>query len=192
MKIIPEALALAKLQRTSQTEKQIILSYETDLKNIKDCITDKSKILDIGCGIAGVECLLSNNNKIYLIDKTQTDKNIYYGYKDKTSFYNSLEIAKQNLIANGIQENNIFTQEAEDNKILFKEEFDLIISLISCGFHYPIETYLDQIYNKLKMGGTLIINIRKGTTGIKEINKRFGNSKVIREELKFFRIHARK
>lgn len=192
MKIIPEALSLAKLQRTSMNEKQIINSYDADFENVIDnCRCGKDfKILDIGCGIAGWECFLEHDEKIYLIDKTKVDK-IYYGFKEKASFYNSMEIAKKNLIANGIKEENIDLQEAtETNDILFNEEFDLIVSFISCGFHYPVETYLDKIYEKLKIGGVLIIDVRKNTSGDSLIKKKFGNLEAIKEENKYLRVKA--
>lgn len=196
MKIIPEALPLAKLQRTNMSEEQIINSYRKDWLDVSENITKPNKILDIGCGICGWICqgIFGENDKdfkIYLIDKTKVDEKVYYGYEKEGSFYNSMEIAFQNLMKNGIESKNIFMQEAtEDNKIFFKEKFDLIVSFISCGFHYPVETYLDQIYEKLNEGGVLIIDIRKETNGIPKINDVFGNYEIIREENKYLRIKA--
>lgn len=199
MRIIPEALSLAKLQRTSMTESQIIGSYEEDFNDILKHGPERvADILDIGCGIAGWECFLEEKWKgnaigIYLIDKTQLDEDIYYGFKPKTSFYSSLDIARKNLIANGISSDHIFTQEAtEKNEILFETQFDLIVSFISCGFHYPVETYLDKIYDKLKSGGTLIIDIRKGSGGTESIYRKFLNFEIIKEKTKYWRVKATK
>lgn len=198
MKIIQEALPLSKLQRTSMTEEQIINSYKIDFEDVFRVVDNSihliDKVLDIGCGIAGWlgffnEEYPNNNCKIYLLDKTQVDENLYYGYKEKTSFYNHMEIAKNNLITNEIKEENIFLQEAtEDNKILFNEKFDLIVSFISCGFHYPIETYLDQIYDKLNENGIFICDIRKGTDGLIKLNQKFKHVQEIKEKEKYFRV----
>lgn len=175
-------------------EKIIASSYESDFHDISGNVDPMKhpikNVLDIGCGIAGWECFLAMTHcKIYLIDKTKVDKNIYYGYKKKTAFYNSMEIAKKNLIANAISEKNIFLQEAtEKNEILFDEKFDLIVSFISCGFHYPVETYLDQIYEKLNKGGSLIIDIRKHTPGFVKIIEKFGKFETIKEEQNYLRV----
>ena len=191
MIIIPEALELAKLQRTSATEEQIIDFYHEDFKHILQNteITQVEKYLDIGCGIAGPQCFMPKTTKLFLIDKTEVDSKLYYGFQQKTSFYNSMMITKENLIANGVKENNINIQEAtETNEIKFNERFDLITSFISCGFHYPIETYLDQIYEKLKTGGVLIVDIRKETTGLAALKTKFGNSEPIKEHTKYWRV----
>lgn len=154
-------------------------------------------ILDIGCGVAGIDVLISNHyaNKInvFLIDKTRIDKNVYYGFKQRGSFYNSLQIAKNLLETNGVPSDRIYIQEATgDNKIMFENKFDIVISLISWGFHYTVAIYLNQVYEKLKPLGILIIDVRKNTNGEKEINNKFGNHEVIMESGKFARILARK
>lgn len=192
MILIPEAEKYAKLQRTSATLEQIKESYEKDAEMIgcafgSRAVETNLNVLDIGCGIAGPECFFIDTN-IYLLDKTTIDEDLHYGYQKSGSFYNSLEIAKQNLIANGIKEDRIFLQEAKDNKILFEGvQFDLIFSLISCGFHYPVETYLDQIYERLKDNGALIIDLRIGTDGLKKCQDKFGNSKLIQTSKKYER-----
>ena len=201
MKIIRESLALAKLQRTDMTEKAIVKSYKLDFMEVSRSLVGNKNpvrtVLDIGCGIAGWQCFLPEfaHPEIYLIDKTQLDENLYYGFKAKTSFYNSMEIAKKNLIANGVPGESIITQEAtDDNMILSDEgvEFDLVVSFISCGFHYPIETYLDEIYEKLKKEGVFIVDLRKGTTGLEVTTKKFGNSEIIRETTTYQRVAFRK
>ncbi len=193
MKIIEKAFEYAQLQRTNKSKADIISSYIHDFNQIIDYIEpiQINKLLDIGCGIAGVEVFFLDSTEIYLIDKTQLDE-IYYGFEEKAAFYNSLQIAKENLEFNGKNPEKIHLQEAEENKILFNEKFDLIISLLSCGFHYPIETYLDQIYEKLNQGGIFIADIRNQTNGKEKIKEKFGNIEIISKEEKHDRIIARK
>ncbi len=156
-----------------------------------------NSILDIGCGIAGIDVLISNYYKnevgIFLIDKTLVDKKIHYHFENNGSFYNSLPLAKKILELNGVKPEQIQFQEAtDDNQINFSGSFDLVISLISWGYHYPLSTYLDEVYNKLNNRGIIILDIRKNTGGEKEIEKKFGNYKIIFETKKYLRIMASK
>lgn len=163
---------------------------------IKDFLPKNAKnILDIGCGVAGIDVLISKHYKnsigIYLLDKTAIDGNVFYSYEDIGSFYNSLTIAKRLLMLNGVSEKKIYTQEVKsDNKIDFETSFDLVISLISWGFHYPISIYIDQVFEKMSKGGVLIVDVRKDTEGENLIRKKFGLVQVISDERKHKRILA--
>ena len=102
-----------------------------------------------------------------------------------------MSVAKNLLIENGVDREKIYTQEAtDDNKIIFKNNFDIIISLISWGFHYPVSTYLDECCKKLNENGVLIIDVRKNVGGEKELGARFSNIKVIFEGKKYRRLLA--
>lgn len=154
-----------------------------------------SNILDIGCGVAGIDAILykhfDSSPNIFLLDKTSIDKNVYYNFEGKGAFYNSLSTAKELLLLNGVNKEKIHIQEVvDDYKIHFHEHFDLIISLISWGFHYPVSTYLDQVYKKLNNGGSLMIDVRKGTDGEEIVSSTFGNIRVIFDGAKHKRILA--
>ena len=154
-------------------------------------------ILDIGCGVAGIDVFLSNHYKnnidIFLIDKTKVDKKVYYNFEKKSSFYNSLHISKLLLVNNGIDKNKIHLQEAtKGNEIKFNQTFDIVISLISWGFHYPVSAYLDTVFQKMNKDGILILDIRKSTNGEKEIEKRFDNYQIILQTKRYIRILAKK
>lgn len=151
-----------------------------------------SSILDIGCGVAGIDILLYNHYKrakIYLLDKSIIDDTIHYGYEHCGSYYNSLTVAKQFLEDNGAHKSDIHLQEAtRHNDITFRGKFDIIISLLSCGFHYPLNTYIDQMYDKLNPGGVLIIDIRKDTNAEVQLLEMFGDYYVIKETVKYLRV----
>lgn len=146
-----------------------------------------NSILDIGCGVGGINIFLNKHygglSDIYLLDKTEMPRKVYYSLTNKGCYYNSLKIAKKLLEENGVNSENIHLEEAIDNKINFDIKFDLVISLISWGFHYPVSTYLDEVYKKLNSGGVLIIDVRKKSEvdGVEEIRKKFGNIGVIYE-----------
>ncbi|MDP3958237.1 MAG: class I SAM-dependent methyltransferase [bacterium] len=155
------------------------------------------RVLDIGCGVAGIDILLSRHYKdaphVYLLDKSRIEEEVYYGLEQKGAFYNSLEVAKKLLIENGVAENHIHVQEVgAENEIGYPGPFDLVISLISWGFHYPVSTYLDQAYELLVPGGTLIIDVRKGSDGRRLLEKKFGRLEMIYDAQKHERFVARK
>lgn len=174
---------------------------QREYKQIKDFLPKNAKsILDIGCGIPGIDVLLYNhymNNKpdIYLLDKTEMPHKVYYNLTPKGCFYNSLQASKNFLIKNDVEKSKIFTQEATDkNKINFDATFDLVISLISWGFHYPVATYLDTVFLKLAERGSLILDIRKTSdyNPLDQIRNKFKEVKIITESNKHWRIIARK
>jgi len=155
-----------------------------------------SAVLDIGCGIAGIDVLIAARypqTSLFLLDRTKTDQRIYYGMNERGAFYNSLDISRKVLEMNGVAPGRIHTQEAtERNEVLFEETFDIVLSLLSWGFHYPVRAYLEVVSKKLKPAGVLILDIRKGSGGEKEIEQQFGSYEVISERGHSRRIVARK
>jgi len=157
-----------------------------------------NSILDIGSGVAGIDVFLSKHYKdrqvmFYLLDKTIIEDVVFYDFKRKGSFYNSLDVAKNMLTRNGIPERCVHLIEATDNnEINIECKVELAISLISWGFHYPIETYLEKVYNLLINGGSLIIDVRKGTSGIDKLSNVFSKVDIILDEIKFQRVLALK
>ena len=193
------AVVLEALLTKPRVERLFREDMEREYATIKPHLPKHShRILDIGCGVGGIDVLLDQHYRakgqavdIYLFDKTEMPKKVYYGLEQNGCYYNSLAVAKEMLVSNGAAPERIFLQEdRSDHTIDFKTKFDLVISLISWGFHYPIQTYLDQVYTLLASGGTLILDVRKGTEG--EIRQKFGNAMIISEARKYVRIMARK
>lgn len=170
----------------------------TEFESLKPYLPKEAKaILDIGCGVAGLEVFLSEHYNhevdIYLLDKTAVDRRVYYRFEPRGSFYNDLSIARDILIANGTSASRIHLQEATaDNKILFEAQFDVVISLMSWGFHYPVTTYLKAAHEKLKKGGVLLLDVRAGVGAEDEIKQLFGNCEVIYKTGKLVKVRATK
>lgn len=183
-------LFLSKNGIKKEYHKDMVSEYESIKNELPITIEN---VLDIGSGIAGLDVLISTHYKnkieICLLDKSSIDKDLHYGFEKRGSFYNSLSLAKKVLVNNGTPENNIFLQEAtDDNAINFNKKFDLIISIISWGFHYPVDTYLDEVFNKLNVGGILIIDVRKESNGQEQLVNKFGNCKIVKEFTKHNRL----
>lgn len=201
---LPLLYKLAAYIESFFLRERIIEAYASEMRSefqtIKDFMPDKcSAILDIGCGIAGIDILinsyLSPNNCPYfhLLDKSYTEKRIWYSFKKNGAFYNSLRLAKEVLELNGVASDKIVIHEVGSLE-KWKEyaQFDLIISLLSWGFHYPVETYIDAAYDSLRVGGLVILDVRKETNGIELIMDKFKNAEVISTSEKSFRVRAKR
>lgn len=155
-----------------------------------------ASILDVGCGIAGIDLFLNahyreQNVKFFLLDKNEVNESVYYAYENKAAFYNSLDLAKMFLNVNGISNENINLLIANDNnEIAIEQKVDFVISLISWGFHYPVETYLDRIYDILNNEGILILDVRKGNKGLDMLKNKFSKVDIILDTNKYYRVRA--
>ena len=151
-----------------------------------------SQILDIGCGLGIYDLALhdfyskkfgSENIIFHLLDKTTTEaeeKNVHYGYREKGAFYNNLDYTKEFLTLNKIKEKNINCITVDDNLDLTNNylrnnlsNIDLVISIISWGFHYPIKVYLDTVYNILADDGLLCLHCRKLSENLPLLESKF-------------------
>jgi SAM-dependent methyltransferase len=137
-------------------------------------------VLDVGCGLAGIdlhlyEYLRDNDPNFYLLDRTCVEDRVWYSFKPQGAFYNSLELAKVNLIRNGVPEDRVHCVEAPDDGNLdgVIRSVDLVVSTISWGFHYPIGFYLESVARIMSNGGVLLVDIRKGTDGLAELERQF-------------------
>jgi hypothetical protein len=64
--------------------------------------------------------------------------------------------------------------------------FDLVVSLLSAGFHYPISEYSEFALRTLKPGGALVFDCRKNVdqqdflSGFSEVNTISDDTKSVR------------
>jgi hypothetical protein len=186
-------------EQSLQNNNQISNDYYTEIKkvflNIKNHIPRNTQsILDIGSGLAGLEIFLwflleKNYPKIYLLDKTKKEEKIWYEFRTNGAFYNSLDLAKKNLISNGVKPSKINLIEAPDNGIIKEiRDIDLVISTISWGFHYPVELYLDSVISIMSKRGVLILDIRKNTGGLEALTSKFKAIYIIKNEKKYLTV----
>ena len=132
------------------------------------------RIMDIGCGFAlyDIQVLkhfgFDERTHLYLLDQTvqqlDTSKSVD-GFQGagQFNFYTSLQCAVDILKENGARKSHVHALEAAPGVLSSLEagSFDVIYSLLSWGFHYPVTTYLSDVYRLLKPGtGRLVVDIR--------------------------------
>lgn len=177
--------------------------YEADMQDeynsIKHVLPDSCRtVLDIGCGVAGIDVFIDRHYAgqapdFYLLDKSQVETSVFYMFHEQAAFYNSLYVAGAMLNSNGISHQRIHLLEANDrNEIGMDAPVDLVLSLISWGFHYPVDTYVERVHDLLSENGVVILDIRKGTDGIEVLRRTFAQVDVIFETEKQCRVVAAK
>lgn len=160
-------------------------------------------ILDIGCGLAWESRLFHEKyeSELYLLDgdtsandskpdMSSTEK--YHTSTDDFLFYHPLEKLDESLKQLGTKNYHLI----DCNNIFISDEvkFDLITSWVSCGFHYPVNTYRDLIQKHSHENTRIIMDLRivykktklpepeEGIEVVKIINHR---NKYAMAELKF-------
>ena len=176
MIVLDKALPYVFLQRT-WIKQMTAHAYEWDCRGDYEAIAPAlpsrcAALLDIGCGMAGIDLFLYRHYTapphLYLLDHDKIDAPVDYGYTDTPSAYNSLNVTRTLLEANGIPSDAITMLWAANDYygLLIDGQVDLVVSLLAWGYHFPIATYLDQVYKVLAPGGRVIVDVRKGTGGL--------------------------
>ena len=146
-------------------------------KNVKN-------IMDVGCGLGIIDIYLNrifNNPKFFLLDKNRIDKKIKYGFSLNYESYNDLNETKNLLLNNEIKLDQINLVDVEKT-ININEKIDLVISLKSMGYHYPLENYLNLFKKHCSQDAIFIFDISKGNYNNISLTKIFKKVEVIYEE----------
>ncbi len=94
---------------------------------------------------------------------------------------------------NDIHGENIWKLYANDsNEMTIKEKIELVISLLSWGFHHPIKTYFNNVNKIIAVNSMMIIDIRKGTNELEELKEIFKEVIIIEDTNKYLRVCANK
>ena len=142
-------------------------------------------VLDIGCGLGILHILLNqkykNKPEFFLLDKSKIDLKIKYGFNKNYESYNDLKETRNILLKNGILEEQIFIKNV-DEEININKKIDLVISLKSMGYHYPIENYTN-LFKKICTEITeFIIDISNDNYNIEYVERYFDKVKLIYQE----------
>jgi len=156
---------------------------------IKDSLpNDMKTVLDIGSGLGGIDVVMAKNHpqsKFWLMDKNGVvmERERKIGWHESVNTfgpYNSFIETWKFLHENGMAEDRF-----EVINHIPDMRFDLVMSFLSWGFHYPVSTYIDEVRSRTK---TLIIDIRKETDGLETLKRYFQQIIPIHEGQKYWRV----
>jgi SAM-dependent methyltransferase len=127
-------------------------------------------VLDIGCGLAGIDALLTRRfgaRRAHLLDGDGLAPKVN-GWNKATGARNDVEKGAELVRANSGPDVEVVSHVAGDD-LQIDDQLDLVISSRSWGHHYPIPVYLPLVRRALRSGGTLILDIRRKTDGVREL-----------------------
>ena len=138
--------------------------------------------LSIGGGIGGLELIINQNfknKKYFFIERNYVSKKVRYGWGGMVNdeAYNNLELQKQFLIKNNMNEDQINIFDYDENK-LPEIKFDIIISLLSLDYHYDFNLYHDYLKKVSKINTKIIFD----TIRVDYYKKIFKNVEIIKSD----------
>ncbi len=142
-------------------------------------------IVDIGCGLGILHIYINqkyqNLPNFYLLDKNTVDTKIKYGFSENYESYNDLNQTKNILINNGLLNEQIFIKNV-DEKISIDKKINLVISLKSMGYHYPIENYIELLRTFCVDETVFIFDVFGEKYSIEKVKENFKEVNIIYEE----------
>lgn len=189
---VPErCLPLLREQRTHYTD--VAIQYGDEMARTLNTFSDYlpetvESVLDIGSGMAGIDVLLGRRYPgatLHLLDKQGVSSEINAGFNRRAedfAHYNDFSAALDLLASNEV-ENDIVCHDMHRHPFP-SQEFDVVVSLLSWGFHYPISTY------EPRCRGVMVVDVRKGTDGEEQLAK-YGDLTVVHDAQKYRRVVVR-
>lgn len=162
--IVPDdCVRFIRLQRSRYIErkvpdpKEVKRRYAThvaeDFAGMAPHLPEKvNKIIEVGCGMAAIQVFLKlryPGARLELLDADEISTEGGAGYSTKKEVYNSRRHTEMLLAANGVSVDRWHDIGTKD--LL---EADLILSMASLGYHYPLSTY--------RLRGLCIVDLRRG------------------------------
>ena len=165
-------------------EKRTEELFRREIESIKDYLPKNAEnIMDIGCGLGIINIYLNqiynNQPNFFLLDKNRIDKEIKYGFSSEYESYNDLNQTKNLLLNNNI--NSLHTIDVEKD-IKIENKIDLVISLKSMGYHYPIDQYLKLFRTCCDDNTCFIFDVSEGYYNASLLKKHFDVVDIIYEE----------
>ena len=117
-------------------------------------------------------------------NKSNQIRETNYGKVEDFGFYMNTESLKKRFREREL--NFIFVDASK--AVMPDIKFDLIYSLLSCGFHYPIETYKELVVKHSHSQTVCIFDIRKES--FKQQIDSLKLFKVIDEKEKHYKVHV--
>ena len=167
-------------------EKHTEKLFQKEIELIKNYLPKKPEnIMDIGCGLGIIDIFLNeiynNQPNFFLLDKNRIDKKIKYGFELDYEGYNDLKETRNLLVNNNVSIDSINTIDVE-KEFKIDAKIDLVISLKSMGYHYPIDQYLRLFQTCCDENTFFIFDISVEHYNESLIKRHFQSVEVIYEE----------
>lgn len=185
------------MQEVVVKHREVILQAVTaELADIFDKIAPQiervapRRLADIGCGQAFIDLLIHRRFgcDLVLID-IEDSPDLHFGFADEGAGYADLSNARAFLVANGVPDSAITTINPRKEDLGDVGTVDMAISLLSCGFHYPVKTYAGFFRNQVDKA--ILLDCRNGHGGPKALGA-FGRTEDVGQERKHTRIFCAK
>ncbi|QUS57509.1 class I SAM-dependent methyltransferase [Pseudovibrio brasiliensis] len=139
-------------------------------------LSSKGRFLDIGCGLGFGVLVLKEiygpEHQFVGIDKNGKDTEIRYGFQPEAEIYNDLQRTSENLHLNGILKSNL--ELIDLNEHPFPDGiFDIVVSFLAYGWHFPISTYLQNLKKVTRKGSVIYLDLRRRTDGLSMMANEF-------------------
>jgi SAM-dependent methyltransferase len=170
-------------------EMELSVEFETIRPHLPP---EPPRILDVGCGLAGIDVLISRfyepeSVELWLLDRNAVEDRVWYGFEERGAAYSRFDATASFLSDNGVDVDALHMIDIDTTPWPSRERFDVVISLISWGFHYPVSTYLDAVADTLHPDGVVILDVRDDSGGFESLQSRFAQTTVVQH----FRKHSR-
>lgn len=141
---------------------------KTEISRLVSSLPEKEvhSVASIGPGL-GIEVVelakVLPISEVLLIDIEENNR-FHHGFQGEGAGYNDLTVTRKFIEENLARKLNyhLINPLTSDHLQKHKNRYQLIISLISCGFHYPAETYLEFFRDNLNDDGRIILDLRLG------------------------------
>lgn len=120
------------------------------------------RIADIGCGYAFFDLFAARDlhARVLLIDLESNERR-HFGFAETGAAYSSLEVARRLMEENGIAPEAIATLNPAEADPVGAGSVDLATSFLSCGFHYPVDGYLEYFARAVAPEGHVLLDLRE-------------------------------
>ena len=144
------------------------------------------RLADIGCGQAFIDLLIYRQFgcDLILID-IEESSDVHFGFAEEGAGYADLANARAYLVANGVPDAAITTINPRKTALADIASVDMAISLLSCGFHYPVETY--DAFFKAQVSKAILLDCRNHKGGKKAL-RAYGSIAEVGVETRHTRI----
>ena len=157
-----------------------------DYLSIRECLPGRvDDILDIGCGFGGLSALLqlhyapAQTARFHLVEQAEIPGAEFSRPTPDAPPLDPLGCARDLLMANGVAENHINSVASDQADALFAFGYDLIVSIRSWCYLYPIETYIGVVHERLRPGGRLVVDVNKNLGGLVALQEHLPEARLI-------------